>query len=112
MIDYVAVLEDVYPGTEWSLLDNDPATLAWFSDGDAPTQAELDAAWPAVRDARAWAQVRLERDRLLTASDWTQMPDTPLTASVKQAWADYRQALRDIPQDFDNPDEIVWPGTP
>lgn len=32
---------------------------------------------------------------LLRASDWSQLPDVPLTAEQKQAWADYRQELRD-----------------
>ena len=42
-------------------------------------------------------QMRLVRDRLLAASDWTQMPDSPLTDEQRAAWAQYRQALRDAP---------------
>ena len=38
--------------------------------------------------------MRNARDLLLAASDWTQLPDAPCDA---QAWADYRQALRDFP---------------
>ena len=112
MTDYAAVLTELYPGSRWSLFGDDYSGLTWLSDGDAPTQQELDAAWPSVRDARAWAQVRVERDRLLASCDWTQVVDAPLTASAKQAWADYRQALRDIPQEQDDPDSIVWPETP
>lgn len=41
--------------------------------------------------------IRLRRDFRLAKSDWTQMPDAPLSDSVKQAWADYRQALRELP---------------
>ena len=37
---------------------------------------------------------RRHRDRLLVASDWTQLPDAPVD---KAAWAKYRQALRDFP---------------
>jgi len=33
----------------------------------------------------------------LTASDWTQTADSPLTAEQKTAWAHYRQGLRDFP---------------
>jgi hypothetical protein len=40
------------------------------------------------------------------------MPDVPLTLEEKQAWADYRQALRNIPQDFATPDEVVFPEMP
>ena len=43
------------------------------------------------------AIMRIHRDRLLADSDWTQMPDSPLADQQKQAWAVYRQALRDFP---------------
>jgi len=112
MTDYAAVLTALYPGAEWSLNGDTYDGLTWLSEGDAPSQQELDDAWPAVRDARAWGRVRAERDRLLTDSDWTQVADAPLTASEKQAWADYRQALRDVPQDFPTPDDVVWPEAP
>ena len=42
-------------------------------------------------------RMRAERDRLLAASDWTQLPDAPCDA---QAWSEYRQALRDFPQSW------------
>ena len=45
----------------------------------------------------AEANMRAQRDRFLADSDWTQMPDSPLTAEQRQAWATYRQALRDFP---------------
>jgi hypothetical protein len=36
-----------YSGKQWSL-DGDYSTLVWLSEGNPPTQAELDAAWPQV----------------------------------------------------------------
>ena len=45
----------------------------------------------------AISQVRKFRNAQLTASDWTQLPDGPLSNADKQAWADFRQALRDFP---------------
>ncbi len=59
-----------------------------------------------------WIELKRVRERLLKEIDWTQMPDSPLTAEQKQAFADYRQALRDLPQQFDNPDDVVWPQKP
>lgn len=56
-----------------------------------------------------WPLVRAERDRRLAASDWTQLPDVPL--DTKEAWASYRQALRDITLQPD-PFNIVWPQPP
>jgi hypothetical protein len=53
--------------------------------------------------------VRVQRDALLKASDWTQLPDVPLT--TKEAWATYRQALRDITSQHD-PFNIIWPVAP
>ena len=52
------------------------------------------------------AQVRSERDRRLKESDWTQVADAPVDAA---AWATYRQALRDIPQQSGFPSDIDWP---
>ncbi len=56
-----------------------------------------------------WAAVRVQRNILLAASDWTQLPDVPL--STKSTWAAYRQALRDI---TNQPDQLAieWPIQP
>jgi len=109
MTDYAAVLTRNYAGSEWSLNGDDYAGLTWLSDTSKPSKATLDAAWPEVRDALAWDKVRAERDRLLAASDWTQVADASVDAA---AWAVYRQALRDVPQTFVTPDEVVWPTAP
>lgn len=67
-----------------------------------PTQEQLDA--------MAAESVRAERDRLLAASDWTQLPDVP--EATRAVWAVYRQALRDIPQQEGFPHFVVWPSKP
>lgn len=59
-----------------------------------------------------WDVIRAERDRLLTACDWTMVSDTPLSDAESKAWSDYRQALRDIPQTFNDPNNVVWPKAP
>jgi hypothetical protein len=110
--DYAAVLSAIRPDSLWGMTDNDYATLVWVSDDPKPTKKMLDDAWPEVESDRKWAGVRAERDRRLAACDWTQVADAPLTAGEKQAWAAYRQELRDIPQTQDDPDNIVWPEAP
>ena len=112
MTDYAAVLVANYADKRWELRGDDYSGLKWLDDSPKPTQAKLDAEWEEVRDAHRWEEVRAERDRLLAACDWTQVADAPLTAGEKTAWADYRQALRDVPQDFDSPDDVVWPEAP
>jgi len=52
---------------------------------------------------------RAKRNRLLAECDWTQVSDAPVDAS---AWAAYRQALRDVPQQSGFPENIVWPVSP
>ena len=47
--------------------------------------------------SQAMADVRSQRNALLTACDWTQLPDAPLTDTQRLAWRVYRQALRDYP---------------
>lgn len=56
-----------------------------------------------------WPVVRSQRNALLSSSDWTQLPDVPL--DTKEAWAAYRQALRDVTLQPD-PFAISWPATP
>jgi len=51
--------------------------------------------------AEALERLRAERDRLLRDSDWTQLPDAPLTPEERAEWAAYRQALRDLPQEVE-----------
>lgn len=46
-------------------------------------------------DAYPMQLLRIERDKRLAETDWTQNPDVPET--TKNAWLDYRQALRDLP---------------
>lgn len=55
-----------------------------------------------------WSLVRGDRNRRLAETDWTQLPDAPVDASV---WAEYRQALRDI-TDQEDPFNIIWPAEP
>tara|TARA_B110000093_G_scaffold87414_1_gene94647 strand:+ start:839 stop:1288 length:450 start_codon:yes stop_codon:yes gene_type:complete len=59
--------------------------------------------------------IRDKRGILLINSDWTQVPDTPLADAKKAEWAEYRQALRDLPQDYlsaTSLDDITWPTKP
>ena len=61
---------------------------------------------------QAIIQIIQNRLNLLQKSDWTQLPNSPLTAEKQQAWATYRQALRDIPTQTGYPFNVVWPIPP
>jgi len=109
MTNYAAVLNAIRPGAQWSLNGNDYAGLTWLDDSPKPTKKTLDDASPDVERAFAWNIIRAKRDRLLAASDWTQVSDAPVDAA---AWATYRQELRDLPQNYILPDDVEWPEEP
>jgi hypothetical protein len=54
-------------------------------------------------------RMRNHRDRLLKESDWTQVADSPVD---REAWATYRQALRDFPATWTAGPEADFPDTP
>lgn len=58
---------------------------------------------------QAEANIRSLRDQKLAASDWTQIADAPVDQAV---WAQYRQALRDIPAQSGFPYNVSWPTSP
>jgi hypothetical protein len=55
---------------------------------------------------------RGRRNRMLKETDWTQVPDVPLTAEQRQQWSDYRQQLRDLSNLPGWPYDIDWPQSP
>ena len=57
-----------------------------------------------------WHTVRKERDNLLKQTDWRAVKDR----TMSQAWKDYRQALRDLPQDHEEANDAAanWPQPP
>lgn len=59
-----------------------------------------------------WELIRAERHSKLTETDFTQVGDAPITEEKKLAFAAYRQALRDLPQNFSNPNDVIWPEKP
>jgi len=109
MIDYGAVMVHLCEGKAWSIGET-YESLEWRDEGDPPTLAECEAAWAEIERDYLLRPVRAERDRLLAASDWTQIPDAPVDTT---AWAEYRQALRDLPAKIEDPTaEVNWPNAP
>ena len=97
MTDYAAVLSALFPSAEWFIDGEGYEGLAWLSDTDKPTQAELDAAWPQVQRDRAVAQARLERHAAYAAPDG---PDAIYLQwqrgdATEQDWLDAIQAVKD-----------------
>jgi hypothetical protein len=95
MTDYAAVLIAIRPGALWSLDGDDYAGLTWLSEGEPPTQAECDEAWPQVQYDLAYAQVEQARHAAyITDADplffkWQRGTGT------EQAWLDSVQVVKD-----------------
>ena len=115
MIRPGAVLKALRPGMEWTLTDStNPvvANLVIHSDEPAITQAEYDEMAAQMEAAEPWIDIRAERDQLLRASDFTRLSDAPFSTAKKAQWKTYRQTLRDLPQTYDNIEDVEWPEAP
>ena len=79
---------------------------SWIQQWDieAISQEEIEAC-----NARQAIAIRRDRNNRLTDSDWTQLADAPVDHN---AWANYRQALRDITIQDGFPLNILWPTKP
>lgn len=84
--------------------------------GDAsdvqPGETAVDVIPASLLATLQCAELRQQRDAMLAACDWTQAPDSPLDAGAKVAWATYRAALRNVPQQAGFPSTIKWPVSP
>jgi len=54
--------------------------------------------------------LRNKRNQLLIESDWTQILDIP--EDIRLSWQPYRQALRDITDNYTSLEDVVWPEKP
>jgi hypothetical protein len=63
-------------------------------------------------DAAKSREMRMLRDQKLISSDWSQLPDAPLTASQIAVWTAYRDQLRKVPDQQGFPWAIEWPTQP
>lgn len=96
-----------------NLIDDGDASVSFVTDN--PTESISWRPENSILDAGETASIhRQHRDILLTESDWTQMPDSPLTDEAKALWATYRTALRDISSHANWPylNEADWPVKP
>ncbi len=91
-----------------------PAADLFTSQISGTTAALVDGTWQQqwtvtqLPSEEASSNVRAQRDKLLSQTDWTQLPDT----GVASAWTSYRQALRDVPGQTGFPYTVTWPTEP
>jgi hypothetical protein len=71
-----------------------------------------DSSIEAENYAKNLEELREERNKRLSASDWTQASDSPLSDGKKIEWASYRQILRDLPANTSDPSNASYPDKP
>ena len=96
------------------LLFNEEANVYTEAPFTIPTQAECEEYWNStLKNQLALETLRRKRDSTLDKTDKYATIDYPhASEEVKQAWLDYRQALRDLPANTEDPAAPVWPEAP
>ena len=77
------------------------------------TQEEIDREYQSTIESK-WHSIRVQRNNILSKSDSEVVSDKweNMTAEQKSLISEYRNSLRNIPQNFFNPDEVIWPIKP
>ena len=110
----------IHPDAQFTTVDD--VITEWNSpDIIQPTQEELDTKLNELRAAEPMRQLRVQRNKLIAETDWTQLKDIDLDIIRERNWKNYRQALRDLPAKS-NPKlnsfgvldmkSVVWPDKP
>ena len=89
----------------WPTIDNSLQVI------EPSVGSEVDGKWKAFNvrsktNDEKWVMLRDKRNELLKDSDFTLLGDSPSNAGD---WKAYRKLLRDLPTDYPNADDVVWP---
>ncbi len=93
---------------EQGYVNGEPFTIAEY--GPYPEGWSETAPEPSEEDKSA--QVRSQRGGLMDASDYLMLPDYPVDEASRAEVREYRQALRDLPQQPGFPNAVIWPEKP
>ena len=78
-----------------------------------PSKEDFEIKLQELKNTRVWKEIRKERNRHLALTDYLFTSDFPhKTPEIRQAWFDYRQALRDLPANTTDPNKPEWPTPP
>ena len=113
-MDLVPALQRLYPACKWELHGVDYDGLVWYDETvSKPERGELVLECEKINNERPLKELRTKRNTLLAQTDYVATIDYPhATPEKKQEWLDYRQALRDLPDNTEDPANPVWPTAP
>ena len=113
MTDITEALVSLCPGRTWELHGYSYDGLIWKDEEmSKPTEEQINEKIEELNAEKPWIALSKERNKLLTQTDKYATIDFPHgSEAAKQAWLDYRQALRDLPANTD-PSNPTWPIAP
>jgi hypothetical protein len=111
-MDIPLILTRRYPGAEWTLNGDSYTGLVWLSEGDAPSEAELQAEWAQVE-----YEVAFEAVEKIRADQYRQISDPIFFqyqrgTKTEQEWLDSVQSIKDAnpyPVDPSTVEAVVEP---
>ncbi|MCO7190236.1 MULTISPECIES: phage tail assembly chaperone [unclassified Pseudoalteromonas] len=65
-----------------------------------------------LQEQSQWHAIRVMRDARLHSTDWLVVKYQEVEGTVPESLKIYRQALRDLPQTYSVPEDVVWPEKP
>ena len=111
------------PDAKWVVRGLPPNEVIEWNDTEQtqPTEDEINAKLAELKSAEPFKLLRIERNRRLVETDWTQLKDIEFDLIRERNWKNYRQALRDLPSkstpklnsngDLDM-SSVTWPDKP
>jgi len=77
----------------WKIKEN--TIVKWWSQKAQPTEEQIQAKIAELQAAEPMRILRIQRNQLLTQTDWRMTTDYPY--NDQPAWASYRTSLRNLP---------------
>ena len=113
---------DLFLRAAFELIDTRPPSVShnftWesltFTEGhEKPPKEEFERRYQELLDGIPMQKLRETRNTLLDQSDKYSSADYPhKTDDIRQAWLEYRQALRDLPANTTDAENPTWPTRP
>ena len=94
----IDALQALRPNSEYSVIGNVYSGINWLDKSlTKPTEDEINTKISQLESAEPFRLLRIERNKLIAETDWTQLKDIDLDIIRERNWKNYRQALRDLP---------------
>ena len=100
-INIIDAIRELRPNSEWTIRNKDYSLLEWHDEHtEKPTEEEIQTKIAELEAAEPLRLLRIERDNLLTQTDWEVQRNTEMGIDNTDL-IDYRISLRNIPQEIE-----------